>query len=561
MHSLCTLDVREGPAPIHPPQSIIPRVSSAFVSTRSYTVKMSRLSPNVRPIIPRGNSSTSSLNGMEIATPKFPPTPKSPYQNKKDRKNSEYHSVKPLPPTPAYPSLKLLSAASSRASSVASSRAPSTASLSSVYTEDIPPTPQYVPFRGDTMLTPPKAAYQPSTYRSSTSIVPDAPPLRPKLKQHAQTQEILQKPAAIKTGPPESLFSEWKAPKYEEKEDDEEPKSPVQIKLLAQKSREVPHIAEQHADDYRSLLPRHSRFNSVDSEPSYDFFKSLPGPMSPRITDVVDDSLLPQPLRMSIAFNSDTSSHYSSSPSELMPLGGEIGESFKARAKKAFHSRQFSQGKSANQGDDSKISSKSGKRNKVISMTPSERASIQKGIIDMYDTLASFYDPLNKYGPSTKLAQPPRSRPTVDVPPPDNNVLHKGHRSPAHPMTPYPSHGRKAEEAAESPSPLSGSGPASVDWVADLPSGRTPKKSHFSLSSTASSSNGGHSLSPAEKKKIKSYTFPRTDRGSRRDSTAGGKWKKAVGFDWKKGKKTEGEKRRESMKKKIVIVGAVEQPF
>jgi len=42
----------------------------------------------------------------------------------------------------------------------------------------------------------------------------------------------------------------------------------------------------------------------------------------------------------------------------------------------------------------------------------------------------------------------------------------------------------------------------------------------------------------------------------------GVKWKKAVGFDRKKGGKTEGERRREDMKKKIVIIGALTQgPF
>ena len=519
---------------------------------------MSRLSPNVRPILSRRNSSSSSLNGMEIPTPKFPPTPKSPYQSYKPSRNGDYHNAKPLPPTPIYPSLKFLSPESSGASSVPSSRASYTVSLSSFYTEDVPPTPKYAPFRRDTLLPPPQPAFEPVTHRSSTSIIPDPPLSRLNLRRQAHTHEILHKPAAGKTGPPESIWSEWRAPKYEEQEDTEDPTISVQNKILAQDSEQVQYSAEQHADDYRSLLAQGSRLPSFNSGAIPELLQSLPGPMSPRITDVVDSSLMPEPLRMSIAFGSDTSSYFSSSSSDVSGAEEENGGSLKSRAKKVFHSRQYSQGNYIRKCMDLHHRSKSPKnkeRNKIISMTPSERASIQKGIIDLYDTVTSVYDPWNKYNASKKVGQSAQPKPAIEIP-------SEGHQSSALPMTPYPQQGPETTEAAESPSPSPRSRPTSNSWQIESPSGKAPRKSHFSISSTTSTCYGGQALSSAEKKKMKRYNFSPNDQSAVKGRSAKGKWKKAVTFDKRKGSKTEGEKRRESMKKKIVIVGAVDQgPF
>ena len=488
---------------------------------------------------------------MEIAAPKSSP------RSKKVENSSEYHSAKPLPPTPT---LQIPLITSSRASSLASSRAPSTASLSSVYTEDVPPTPKYVPFRRETILPAPKVAYEASMYRSSTSMVPDMLPSRPKPTRHAKTQAILQKPAAIRTGPPESIFSEWRAPRYEEQNDDEGPRFPTPVRILAEKSREVQHIAEQHADEYRSILPRASTLASIDSEPYYDGLNSLPAPMSPRITDVVDETLVPRPLRMSTAIDSNASSHFSSTSSELMAFKREGGASQKSRAK-AFQSRTHSQETPAKKSAISNTATKSSNvedRSKVMSMTPSERASIQKGIIDMYDNLTSLYDPSNRYAP------PPRPKPKIEFPLPKRDVLKEYHESTVMPRTPYQRSGHKAGENAESPSPSPRSKPTRRSWFMTSPGASTPKRSHFSLSSKASSSDGSHpSLSSAEKKKMKSYTFPRDSQNTKKKkSSSGGKWKKAVRMERKKGRKTEDERRRDDMKKKIVILGAITQgPF
>ena len=440
---------------------------------------------------------------------------------------------------------------------------------------------KYVPYRRETLL-PPKATYEPSTYRSSTSAVPGVLPSRPKPKRDASTQAVLQKPAVLKIGPPESIFSEWRAPRFEEL-DDKQPGITAPVEILAKRSRATQHIAQQHANDYKSLLPRASTFptfepepmpesepeSESDAEPYYDTFNSLPAPMSPRITDVVDETLLPRPLRMSTAQYSSTSSRFSSSSSEhLAPKQGNR-ESLKSFAKKAFHSRKHSKEQKAQSLEvraDSNTSSKVSQADEqdiTSSMTASDRASIQRGIIDMYDTLTNLYDPSNKYASLIESTSSPRPKPKVEFPPPKASVLHKERGSPAIVITPHPSSNHKFDETLNSPLLMPYPKSADESWCNSSPTGSTPKKSHFSMSSTASSSEGSHSsLSKAAKKKIKSYTFPQSNRSGSKKRAKGVKWKKAVGFDRKKGKKTDGEKRRESIKKKIVVVRPVTQePF
>ena len=414
-------------------------------------------------------------------------------------------------------------------------------------------------------MPPPKIAYEPLKYRSSTSIVPDASPSRPKPRRDAKTQDVLQRPATLKSRLPESVFSEWKAPKYDEQDDWAEPRITVPIKVLAQKSRVTQHIAEQHADEYRSLLPRISMLPSYEPEvePYYDGLNSVPAPMSPRIIDVVDETLVPRPLRMSTALDSNTSSHFSSSSDDLVALKEGTRESLRGRAKKAFRARKHSQEKGTRRQGDLDTSSRLGNtedRKQVMSMTPSERASIQKGIIDMYETLTNLYDPLNKYSPPAKLTPSSRAEPMMEPSPPKRRVLQKDHRSLTAPHTFYQKTREKAGEITDSPWSSPQSKSARASWLTDSLMGNTPKRSHFSLSSKATSSDGSHSsLLSAEKEKTKSYTFPRRSASSKKKIAAGGKWKRVVGFERHKTKKTEGEKRREEMKKRIVVVRAATQ--
>jgi len=479
---------------------------------------------------------------------------------------ASYHKVKPLPPTPT---LRVPSPGSSRASSTFSSRRPSFASsrthstTSSIYTEDVPPAPKYLPFRKDTLL--PSAWFESDSIRdrSSTLEVPDALLSGPKPSSDAKTQPVLQKPAKIRKGPPESLFSEWKPPKYRDSgdNDNDEIRALVPENVLVKNSRETQHVAEQHANDYQSILARASTMPSSDYEPYYDGYNSLPTPMSPRVTDVVDETLVPRPLRKSIAVDSGISSHFSDSSGHFA-LKEEYRDPLKSGAKKAFHSHRFSQDKGTMKSTDSHTSSLTSSiegRCEVVSMTPSERASIQRGIIGMYDSLTSLYDPLKQHAPA------PEAKPKIGIALPERNVLHKDFQSPAIPRTPYHRHEPNAWDDTESPLQSSITMSVHQDWSPASPAASTPKKSHFSQSSQEISSKESHSslsLAERKKKKIKTYSLRDTETRPKGDRSMSGKLKKAVGLEGKKIKQTEDEKRREEMKKKIVIVEAIEQgPF
>lgn len=517
----------------------------------------SQLSPSLHPRILRSSSSSKSLNGMEIAARSLSP------RTETSKKTASYHSAKPLPPTP---SLQVPSTGSSRASSRASSRTNST--VSSIYTEDVPPTPKYAPFRKESLL-PPRPCPDLPKHRSSMSTVPDPPSSRPKPKRDAKTQDVLQKPATVKKGPPESIFSEWRAPKYEDSNVDDPLRAPVPVKVLARKSREAGHVAQQHAADYMSVLPRESKLLGPDPDTHYIAYNpvSTPTTMSPRITDVVDESLIPHPLRLSSSEDSNAFGRLSvSSLSDLRAHIGEIGVSPTSGGTGVFHSRNLSLGRNKKERTDSGTSTKQTnveERSNIVSMTPSQRGSIQRGIIEMYDTLTSLYDPLNKYGPPTKLASPPKIN-RSDQASSQKNISHADFGNVASPFIQDKDHGGdNAQAATGSPPASSHHSSGGESWFAGSSPYASPKQSHFSQSSITSSVQGSHSsVSSIERKIMKGYTSPPTDAGSRKTSSVGGKIKKVVGLEGKKGKMTEREKRRDDMKKRIVVVGTIAQgPF
>lgn len=511
------------------------------------------------------NHSSSSLEGMEIATRTSSPWTES------SGKTASYHSAKPLPPTPT---LHVPSAGSSRLSSTISSRRPSYASSrthstgSSIYTDDVSRAPKYVPFRKDTLLEPLWFPSESVIDRSSASEVLELLVPRSQLTRNAKSQPVLPKAAKVQSGPPRSIFTEWKAPRYRdsgEGDENEEIRAPVPVMVLARNSREAQHIAEQHAEEYMSVLPWASTMPRNDNELYHEGFNSLPTQMSPRITDVVDETLVPRPLRKSTALDSDKSSRFSSDP-EFKVLKDEYGDLQNSQAKSPLHSRTPPEDEATTNLKDSYTASKSSTdehRKKVLSMTPSERGSIQRGIIDMYDSLNTLYDPLKQHDTPTEYAPTPQTKSEIEIVPLDQNVRHKGIRSPAMPMTPYLVHRHKARDTVDFMplSPLTMS--AHESWFTASPTSTTPKMSHFSQTSHESSSKDSRfSLSSMEKKKLKSYTFPRAETRSKGDRSVSGKLKKAVGLDGKKSKMTDDERRREDLKKRIKVVEAIEQgPF
>lgn len=512
---------------------------------------MSHLSPNLRPML-LSNHSSSSLDGMEIVSRR------SSLRSENSKNAASNHKAKPLPPTPT---LRFPPRRSSRASSALSSRRPSFASsrsrthstASSIYTEDVPPAPKYLAFRKDTLL--PSAWFDSDSEsikeRSSTLNVPETLLSGPKI--HSSLQGL----STMPKDPPESLFTEWKPPKYQgsdDEDDDEDGNGAIDethSMVSADHNREAYQIAEQHANDYMSVLARASMMPTGDFEPYPEGYISLPTDVSPRITDVVDETLVPRPLRKSTALDSSTSSHFSDS-SGYMALKEEYAESFKSRAKKAFHSHKFSQDKKAKKRPASQptpIESNTGEIGQILSMTPSERASIQRDIIEMYDTLTGLYDPLKQHDPTPEL------KPRIEI--------LEDFQSPVMPIITDQNDVLK-EDFANSPpqSPLTMS--AQESWFPTSPVAGTPKISHFSLSSQESSCKESHASFPLveTKKRIKTYSLPQAESKPKGDRSVSGKFKKAVGLESKKPKQTDGKKWREDMKKKIKVVETIEHgPF
>lgn len=504
---------------------------------------MSHLSPNLRPML-LSNHSSSSLDGMEIVSRR------SSLRSENSKNAATNHKAKPLPPTPT---LRFPPRRSSRASSALSSRRPSFASsrsrthstASSIYTEDVPPAPKYLAFRKDTLL--PSAWFESDSEsikeRCSTLNVPETLLSGPKNHSSLQGSSIMPKDL------PESLFTEWNPPKYQESDDDEIDET--HSMASANHNREAQQTAEQHANDYMSVLARASMMPVRDGEPYPEGYNSLPAPVSPRITDVVDETLVPRPLRKSTALDSSTSSHFSDS-SGYMALKEEYAESFKSRAKKAFHSHKFSQDKTKKRpaSQPTPVESNNGERGQILSITLSERASIQRDIIEMYDTLSSLYDPLKQHDPTPEL------KPRIEIV--------EDFQSPAMPITTDHNDVSKEEDFANSPpqSPLTMS--AQESWFPSSPVAGTPKISHFSLSSQESSCKEIHASFPLveTKKRTKTYSLPQAESKPKGDWSVSGKFKKAVGLENRRPKQTDDKKWREDMKKKIKVVETIEHgPF
>lgn len=470
---------------------------------------MSTLSLPLRPLEVRGKTSTVSLRSMEVIAPK-----KSPLSA--DFRRSEIHA-KPLPPTPTF--------------RVASS-------VYSVYVEGAPRTPKFAK-SGNTL--PSKAFLNPHQglkERASTSNLPDSPPSppRPRLTQaktHPAVSRLVER-KKIRS----SFYGEWKAPVWEADSDNEAaPDSPVTEKAFSHNgaSPETPaQSAEEHAADYASLLA--ARMSSIpdplipgclaeSSLVEYDESQDplTPGPLTAMIAEPVteDDSVSPSE-RFSSASAEECMprsrwSSASSSPSSPIQFPKKT---FKSRAQKAFlaqkafHSKKPSPAKAEKKGhkrDDSNsswTSHSTGDSNRS-SMNSAERSAVEKGVLNIYDTLDSPYD---------AVTVKPKALDEITKP---KNVLHKSQPSP------------KSWEAAKTPSPRSRSDRAS--W------------------STQGSNESSASISSEYRATVLKHSLRRAS--SVKQRSVGKKLVTAVGLDRGRNKKKASEKRRQEMKKQIVVVG------
>ncbi len=302
---------------------------------------------------PQGNSSTASFDGWEAAARKT-----------QARAHSWNLEAKPLPPTPTRPGIP--------------------SSKFNVYIEDLlPQTPRFVD-RED--IQQPAQVYQNSKiFSSSTSNLPDKLPPRPQLKREAKT-EIFASPMKDKKPLDESIFSEWRAPKYESSDDEADSDSPPLGKSLGPDvphSDDQPHVAKQHAAEYFSVLHAcDDLLPSFDTESYSKDYQKVPSPISSRISDVVSDVLVPDALRLSASEKSQPSSYFSSDSDASDYEGGK--KRFRLRAKRAFHSRKSSREKAQSGPTSSKTS-------KTVFLGASERAGIQDSINDTYESLNSGF--------------------------------------------------------------------------------------------------------------------------------------------------------------------------
>ena len=230
-----------------------------------------------------------------------------------------------------------------------------------------------------TLLVPPETGF-------STSKVSDKVPLRPQLKRNAHTQEAPEL-VARKQSLGHSIFTEWKAPRYEYSDDEYGSSLPASRTASSQGSWAMPDYtqsAEEIAQDYASILPAFVP-ETICSESDF-----LPLEMSARITDVSDGSLMTLPLILSS--NSEDrklSSQFSTSDSEIESLLGESKPSLKARAKKAFNSRKTSKESKEKAFADSKQS----KHSQAGELSAANLASLQNGIDETYNALTGLYSP------------------------------------------------------------------------------------------------------------------------------------------------------------------------
>ncbi|MCJ1234437.1 hypothetical protein MMC14_002398 [Varicellaria rhodocarpa] len=183
-------------------------------------------------------------------------------------------------------------------------------------------------------------------------------------------------------------------------------------------------------------------FHSVQYEVEVNYPET---PISSRIVDVVDHSLVPNPLRSSRLVGSDNpNSHFSRTSSG--PSAADIENlrlSIRNRLRKSFRSSVASTEKKENRRAMSVASAKYPNMNlpsprlreRINSKASQRRASIQRGLSNAYDTLTNFSIKPKFRTPDSTLS----------------NKQTRGPRSPAIPITPYQQMGPKAWESPPKP--------------------------------------------------------------------------------------------------------------
>ncbi|KAL8742578.1 MAG: hypothetical protein Q9190_004962 [Brigantiaea leucoxantha] len=407
---------------------------------------------------------------------------------------------------------------------------------------------------GDNALPSP-VLLAPTKYRSSTSKLPDPIPSRPRLtrevKTHAVSDSVVEKRRAREDSTSSSANIEALQNTRHNPNGATRRLETTPNQNHASRNSD----ANKHAEDYTAILHTQSSvLPNFIPEPyvtagHYHQHGQPPPAMSPRITDVVDHSLFPPPLRFSMQGESERPlSRFSASSSEVEEALHGIRDSLRSMARKAFRMRKDSE----DDTDDTDwaaftkfqhMNSPTPRRqSRVGSFVSQRRASLQHGITEMYEILTNLTTPSK------------RARPTaIDT---ANSVqIHRPRiRSPAIPLSPYQEIGPKA-------------------WETSSKSSKKTTKSDKSKSVPAS-----HKLAQEQKR------VPAISSTLRRDSRKSGsnetkersprsmvsklasaiqngqvQVESAVGLSTSRVKRTKSEKKREELKKKIVVLGLGDQ--
>lgn len=420
-------------------------------------------------------------------------------------------SEKPLPPTPR------------RASSLYSASQPD---------QDVPYDSRIV----DQYLS--TEYLQPKIYRSSASEIPDSAPTRPKLVQLAQTYAV------------SDPIVEWRrADRAHLRERDVSPCTrDVDGEGTRRHSNSREKDAQWHADNYESVLhARSTVWLGAAPDPYYPHHNSKTSPMSPRITDVVDHMMVPSPLRSSTLERSpklggaeEPGSRFSSDSSEAGSMRSSIRDSLKKTARKAFHGHKNTGGDTNSQ----QLAPPPKPKSRVSSESSARRISIQYGIDDMYDTLTSLYSPSTKHRPASPKPTAPKPAATELSNSPKVR-LRGQHRNPAIPISPYQQFGPKAWEQESQSSKSS-----KVSFLTTFGS----KEKELAKKSVPMSSHSTNPTNPRGRKKpsLAHRLASTLQNGSE-------KIENAMGLETNKVKRTKSQKKREALKKQIVIVGLGDQ--
>ncbi|KAL8796710.1 MAG: hypothetical protein Q9195_001100 [Heterodermia aff. obscurata] len=348
---------------------------------------------------------------------------------------------------------------------------------------------------------------QPKTYRASASKLPDQKPLRPTLLRdtqfHAASDPIIERRRVE-----QSQHKHLQGTTYEKRID------------------RSTQNAKQHAEDYESVLhTRSSVLPCIVPDQLYSDTGHLPSKMSPRITDVVDQSLVPSPLRFS-SYEEPGSRFSSDSSSDAGSCQSGLRDSVKSYARKTFSKRSFTQ--ESIDKDKRNSASPPKPKGRLDSMASHRRASLQHGIEEMYDTLTNFS--LSPAKPKTPAMQLETNN---EVRIPRERV-----RSPAIPLTQYQMIGVKAFEDTESPKS------SKTSFLPSLSSrGSRRKPGTSTRDPNFSSPESPSSKRPVVKKWAAAFQSKTTQVES------------AMGLETNRVKRSKSEKKRAELKKKITVIG------